>query len=87
MKKSPFAGLVCVTTDQNGQSRTEVVQKSPKSAKTEEPKIVPPPPPPTKDASPQKKFKEKLDESLRKLRGDHDAKLDSFIVTTNKQVP
>ena len=30
-KKSPFAGLVCVTTDENGISKTERVVQSPKT--------------------------------------------------------
>ena len=30
-KKNPFAGLVCVTTDENGISKTERVVQSPKT--------------------------------------------------------
>ena len=56
-KKSPFAGLVCVTTDENGHSKTERVTSPKTSVK---PKTLEEDKTKDKDKSPQEKFKQNL---------------------------
>ncbi|XP_023343350.1 uncharacterized protein LOC111712841 [Eurytemora carolleeae] len=87
-KKNPFRNIVCVTTDETGRTRTDVLQAPASSVssmsgiKTDTPKNNEN----TKPICSAEAFKLHLEKELNELKKKNSDKLESFLIVTSKQV-